>query len=365
MAGGEFHNVRIAGLSGAVSKRIVKNQDFVPILGDKTIKRIIDITGVEQMHKCLPEQTAGDLGYVAAEELLTKLRIDRKEIGALVLVTGSPDYIAPATSYVIHKRLGLPQECMAFDISLQCSGFVYGLHTCASLIQNMKQKYLLLIVADAPKDADVLKRKNPDYSYAVLSGDAGTAILLERVSETSSIKTELYGDGTDFKMIVRMGMSRGYGLPDEATEWSDGKERSIYDSYMDGMRVFSFSTRKVPEAIRRFMQEAGTGTQDYDSLVLHQANKMIVERIAKQLKWDMNKVPLSIGKYGNTSCVSIPVTMIDQWGECAEQSHKKILACGFGAGSSWGVVSFDIETNCILPMIETEDYFAEGILSPF
>lgn len=365
MAGGEFHNVRIAGLSGAVPKQIIKNQDSASIFGDKTIKRIIDMTGVEQMHRSLPEQTAGDLGYVAAEELLTKLRIDRKEIGALVLVTGSPDYIIPATSYVIHKRLGLSQECMAFDISLQCSGFVYGLHTCASLLQNMKQKYLLLIVAEALKNVDVLKRKNPDDSIAVITGDAGAAILLERVSEASCIKTELYADGNDFKMIICMGMSRGYGLPDEVTEWSDGKERSIYDPYMDGMGVFSFSTRKVPDAIRRFMQEAGTSTEDYDSLVLHQANKMIVERIAKQLKWDMNRVPLSIGKYGNTSCVSIPVTIIDQWGECTEQSQKKILACGFGAGFSWGVVSFDIETNCILPMTETEDYFAEGILTPF
>lgn len=365
MAGGEFRNVHIVGLAGAVPKRIVKNRDLAYVLGDETIGRIIDMTGVEQMHKALPEQTAGDLGYVAAEELLTKLQIDRTEIGALVLVTSSPDYIFPSTSYIIHKRLGLSQECMALDIGLQCSGFVYGVHTGASLLQNMKQRYLLLIVAEAFKYVDVMVRKAPDNSLAVLNADAGTAMLLERMQEAAHIKTELYADGTDFKMMIRMGMSRGYGVPDEVKEWSDGKERSIFDPYMEGMGTFAFATRKAPEAIRRFLKETGTMPEDYDSLVLHQANKMIIERIAKQLKWDMDKVPLSIGTYGNTSCASIPVTIIDYLGDCDDENRKKLLTCGFGAGCSWGVASFEIMPKCVLPMIETEDYFEDGMVEPF
>lgn len=365
MAGGEFHNVKIVGLAGAVPKHIIRNHDWAGVLGEETIERIIRVTGVEQMHKALPEQTAGDLGYVAAAELLDKWQIDRTEIGALILVTSSPDYIFPATSYVIHKRLGLTQQCMAFDIGLQCSGFVYGLHTCASLLQSIKQRYLLLIVAEAFKYEDVMKRQNPDNSLAVLSGDAGIAMLLERVEEAPPINTELYADGTDFKMMVRMGLNRGFGLPNEVTEWSDGKERSVYDPYMEGMGTFAFATRKAPEAIRKFMQDTGTVKDDYDSLVLHQANRMIVERIAKQLHWEMSKVPLSITRYGNTSCASIPVTIIDQLGAGNDKKIKKILSCGFGAGCSWGVASFGIEPKCVLPMLETEDYFEEGIVTPF
>lgn len=95
MAGGVFRNVKILGMAGAVPKRVVKNRELSHLLGDETIERIIDMTGVEQMHKTLPEQTAGDLGYKAAEKLLTDLGIERTEIGALVLVTGSPDYIFP------------------------------------------------------------------------------------------------------------------------------------------------------------------------------------------------------------------------------------------------------------------------------
>lgn len=365
MAGGEFHNVYIAGLSGAVPKRIIKNRDLALALGDETIERIIQMTGVEQMHKALPEQTAGDLGYIAAKELLEKLHIDRTEIGALILVTASPDYIFPSTSYIIHKRLGLPQECMAFDIDLQCSGFVYGLHVGASILQSMKQRYLLLVVAEAFKYEDVMKRQKPDNSLAVLNADAGTAILLERVSNTAPIRTELYADGTNFKMMIRMGLNRGFGLPNEVTEWSDGKERSIYDPYMEGMGTFAFATRKAPEAIRKFLADTGTTKEQYDQLVLHQANKMIVERIAKQLHWDMDKVPLSITKYGNTSCASVPVTLVDRFGASNDERSNRILSCGFGAGCSWGVASFEIIPACVLPMIETEDYFEEGVITPF
>lgn len=365
MAGAEFRNIKIAGIAGAVPKNVVRNRDLVHALGEETIERIIKTTGVEQMHKALPEQTAGDLGYAAAEKLLTKLHIDYAEIGALVLVTGSPDYIFPATSYVIHKRLGLPQDCMAFDIGLQCSGFVYGLHTGASLLQGMRQRYLLLVVAEAFKCEDVMKRRKPDNSLSVLSGDAGTAILLERVSETSVLRTALYADGTDFKLMIRMGMNRGFGIPNEVTEWSDGKERSIYDPYMEGMGTFAFATRKVPEAIRKFMEDTGTTKEDYNALVLHQANKMIVERIAKLLRWDLEKVPISIAKYGNTSCASIPITIIDQFGASGEKQPNRLLSCGFGAGCSWGVASFEIVPECVQPIVETESYFEEGIVTPF
>ena len=365
MAGGVFQNVNIIGMAGAVPKRVIKNCELSHPLGDETTERIINLTGVEQMHKTLPEQTAGDLGYVAAEKLLTELRLEKSEIGALVLVTGSPDYIFPATSYVIHRRLRLPQECMAFDINLQCSGFVYGLQISASLLQNMKQKYLLLVVAEAFKNPDVMKRKHPDNSLAVLQGDAGTAILMERTDSAPPIRTELYADGTNFNLMIQMGRCRGYGLPDEVQEWSDGKERSIFDPYMEGMGTFAFATRKAPEAIRKFMKETGTSAGDYDNLILHQANKMIVERIAKLLKWDVEKVPLSISKYGNTSCASIPVTIIDLLGECNDRSRVRLLTCGFGAGCSWGVASFEIAPSCVFPMIETSDYFSEGIVKPF
>lgn len=365
MAGGSFSNIKIAGIAGCVPPHIVNNREKAKKLGDKTVDRIIDQTGVEQMHKTLPEQTAGDLGYIAACRLFEELKIDKKDIGGLVMVTGSPDYIFPGTSYVLHKRLQMTEDCMCMDINLQCSGFVYGMHVCSSLLQSMKQKYILLVVAEAFKQDDVMLRDKPDNSLAVLSGDVGTAILLERDEGQGDVYTDLYSDGEGYRLMIRMGMARGYGIPNEVTEWSDGKERSIYDPFMDGMNTFGFSTRKAPEAIRKFMKAHGTTKDDYDVLVLHQANKLIVNRIIKLLDWDKDKAPLSIAKYGNTSCASIPVTLIDTYGESADTSKKKIIACGFGAGCSWGVVSFEVVPQSIFPMIVSGDYFKEGILEPY
>ncbi|MCR4568367.1 MAG: ketoacyl-ACP synthase III [Pseudobutyrivibrio sp.] len=365
MAGGNFSNVRVVGIAGCVPPQTVNNREKARVLGDKTVDRIIDQTGVEQMHKTLPEQTAGDLGYIAANHIFKELKTDKNDVGGIVMVTGSPDYIFPGTSYVLHKRLQMQEDCMCMDINLQCSGFVYGMHVCSSLLQSMKQKYILLVVAEAFKNDDVMLRDKPDNSLAVLSGDAGTAILLERIEGQGEVNTDLYSKGDDYRMMIRMGMARGYGIPNEVTEWSDGKERSIYDPFMDGMNTFGFSTRKAPEAIRHFMSTQGKDKDDYDLLVLHQANKMIVNRIVKLLGWDKDKAPLSISKYGNTSCASIPVTIIDTYGESKETSSKKIIACGFGSGCSWGVVSFEIVPRNVFPMIVSDAYFEEGIVKPY
>ncbi len=365
MAGGSFTNIRIAGITGCVPTHIVNNRENARRLGDKTVDRIIDQTGVEQMHKTLPEQTAGDLGYIAADRLFNQLNIEKKDVGAIIMITGSPDYIFPGTSYVLHKRLNMPEDCMCMDINLQCSGFVYGMHVASSLLQTMRHKYLLLVVAEAFKNDDVMQRKKPDNSLAVLSGDAGTAILLERKEGAGNVNTDLYSCGEDYRLMIRMGMARGYGIPKEITEWSDGKERSIYDPFMDGMNTFAFSTRKVPNAIKSFLEAQGTSKDDYDLLVLHQANKLIVDRIIKILGWDKNKAPLSISKYGNTSCASIPVTLIDYFENNPDKSKKKIIACGFGSGCSWGVVSFEIESEKVFPMIVSDEYFEEGIIKPY
>lgn len=366
MAGGSFQNISLCGLSACVPSQVVSNRVNASILGDETIERIIRQTGVEEMRKAQIEQTAGDLGYEAAEYLLNSLNVDRREIGAVIMVTSSPDYVFPATAYVLHKRLRLPEECMSFDISLACSGFVYGVHVGSSLLQCMRQKYLLLIVAEAFKNVDVMQRQHPDNALAVLRGDAGTALLMERRNDCKNeINTALYSCGDDYNMMIQMGMSRGFGLPVKVTEWSDGKDRSIFDPYMDGMSTFAFSTRRAPGAIEKFMVDTNTKSDDYDALVLHQANRMIINRISKVLKWDLAKVPTSIEKYGNTSCASIPLTIVTEYGDLADDTTKRFLTCGFGAGCSWGVASFYLSTNNILPLIESDSYFKEGVVQPF
>lgn len=365
MAGAVFYNVEISGLAGAVPKQVINNREYDSIFGKDIVDRFIDLTGVERLHRAQRQQTAGDLGFIAAEKLLSELSVDRSQVGTLVFISESPDYIWPSTAYVIHHRLGLSDTCMAFDTNLGCSGFVYGIHMCASLLQSMKEKYALLITGEADKFQNILDRENPDTANVMMFGDACTALLLKRTQEASPIRTALYGDGSGYRMMIRGGMCRSVDVSSKATRWSDGLDRSITDPYMDGMGVFGFSTRTVPKSIAAFIAEGNESLSEYKAVYFHQANKMIVDRIARKLGLESAKVPLSLEKYGNTSSATIPVTIIDRLGDDTSCEPQKVLLCGFGVGLSWGIVSIHISPSCVLPMLQSDDFFADGELNPF
>lgn len=148
MAINSVKGIKICGISGAVSTQYVKTDDYLDILGEHTISSFKKSAGVEGRYLALPKQTAGDLCFAAAENLLEKKKINKKEIGSLVLVTQSPDYGNPSTACVLQGRLGLPKSCMAFDINLGCSGYAYGLNVASSLLATSDQKYALLLAGD-------------------------------------------------------------------------------------------------------------------------------------------------------------------------------------------------------------------------
>jgi len=365
MPGALFKGVRISGVAGAAPTKTVYNKDFIGQLEENVVTRVIQVTGIEQVQRAKRRQTASDLGFAAAEKLLTEKNIDRKEIGAIINVTEFPDYIAPATAFIIHKRLELPQTCMAFDVNLGCTGYVYGLHLACALLQAMTQKYVLLIVGDVPKNNDFSDRKNPDHSYLMMFGDAGTATLLEKTNnESDVIETDLFADGTDFKKLYTLGGARCVDAPRTVNTWSDGIDRSMFDSYMDGMGVFAFSTKVAPKAMKAFLKRRGETVDDYKDFYLHQANKMIVDRVAKLTRIDPVKVPMSLQKYGNTNCGTIPVTLVDHLGNEDNSVDQKVLFCGFGVGLSWGVVSATIRPSDVLPMEFTDDIWTEGEIQP-
>lgn len=146
-----FHNVKIAGVAGAAPSKVIHNCDCYGKSGQKAVDAFIKLTGIERRHVSPRKQTAGDLGYAAARELIEKFSIDMKEIGALIDVTQSGDYLEPSTAFVLHKRLGLEHSCIAFDVNLGCAGYVYGLYIAASFLQSMEAKYVLLIAGDVKK----------------------------------------------------------------------------------------------------------------------------------------------------------------------------------------------------------------------
>lgn len=353
------NGIGIAGISCAVPDNEVTVESFIPVFGEDIPAKFTAGTGIQAMYKALPDQTAGDLAYVAAENLITRMDVDKGKIGALILITQSPDYRRPATACVLQHRLGLSVDCAAMDIGLGCSGFVYGLQTAMSLMERSDMEYCLLLLGETAS-----KLVHPlDKSVVMMYGDAGAAILLERRPEAKSV-TLLRSDGRRFRTIILpAGGFRDMNPPHDSFLCNDGIERSLYDIYMEGTSVFSFSISDVPKAIQDYLEKTGTTAIDYDLFLFHQANQFIIKQLSKKLKLPKEKVPISLDRYGNTGGISIPLTLCANYGD-RDIGVQKTFMAGFGIGLSWGVTSVEIDTAKVFPIVKTKDWYVEGRITP-
>ena len=355
-----FNNVAISGICTAVPKKIRRSKDFISEYGEESIRKYIDMTGIEEVHITEKNQTVSDLGFVAAENLIKSKNINRNDIGLLIFGAHSTDYRRPATACVLHKRLGLSKHCSAFDVSLGCSAFVYTIQIAASMMENSDIQKTVVIVGET---VSKLANKN-DRSVSMLFGDAGCAILLEK--KKSLMSGSLYTDGSGYKAIIApAGGFRNLEACQNEFVFPDGIKRNLNNIWMDGTTVFSFTISDVPKAIKEYLEKSETTVESYDYFIMHQANRFIHKQLSKKLKIPEEKMPLSLDRYGNTSAASIPLTLCDAFGKETKNKHIRFLSCGFGVGLSWGVLVSEVDTEDILPIIETDEWFKEGlILSP-
>lgn len=357
MLSSTIQGIKITGISSALPKTKVDNAEYTSIFGEKTVRKTIESTGVHSTYHSIEQQTASDLAFAAAKNLLQTKKIEPSEIGILLFIGAHHDYIAPATAFVLQKQLGIPEDAMVFDINLGCSGFVYGLQVGASLLKNTDTNKALLLFGDSSS-----RVVSPKDTSRLLFGDSGAALLLEKATDAESMLFGLKSDGSRFNDIyIPAGGFRHWNGSHELHMEEDGRERSDYHSHMNGMNVFVFSVTDVPDLVRAFMEQQKLTSEDIDMLFMHQPNLFIIKNLLQKLKFPTEKVPMTIDKYGNTSSVSIPITLCDYYGE-QKAGRKKCMLLGFGIGLSWGVSYVTIDTNDILPVIMTDDYFEDGIM---
>ncbi len=363
MAFFNLQNIKISAVASAVPTEKVKVESFSDRFGIEYIEKFMESTGVLEFRRTKKYQTASDLAYVAAEHIIKKKDIDRDSIGAIVFIAHSTDYRRPATACVLHKRLGLNKYCAAFDIGLACSAVPYGLYTLGSMMECSDVKRALLLVGETPN-----KITNPqDKSSTMLIGEGGGAFLLEKdfgECELKGVTGMCKSDGNGYRAIILPGGGfRNPDAPKNVFEWADGNKRSLYDVTMQGDDVFSFTISSVPRTIKEYLALINSDINSFDCLAFHQANKFILNLLCKKLKGDMNKMPLCLNKYGNTSAASIPLLLSDTYGDCTDNRIINTLMSGFGVGLSWGVCSAKLSIGDILPVIETDEIFEEGIIN--
>lgn len=354
-----FNNIKIGGIAAAVPSNVEKTTKYNDVFGEEEVKKFMDQTGILETRRTSTHQTTSDLGYVAAKKILDERGISSSEIGAIVFASHSPDYRRPATAFVLQKRLGVPTGAAVFDISLGCSSLIYGVQVLGAMMQSSDIKKALLITGDTAG-----KSVYPtDRSSVMLFGEAGAALLLEKTEEENKITSILKSDGEGYRyMIVPGGGYRYLNPPEEVFDCKDGNKRTLYNSFIQGTAVFTFTIFDVPQLIKEFLAHTETSVDDYDSFSFHQANLYILKQIAKKVKIPMERMPISLHKYGNTSGASPLVSLIEEYAENPDKKIVNTLFCGFGIGVSLGIFSAQVDTQYIYPIIEDDSIFEEGII---
>ena len=343
----EINDIKITSIAAAVSDKYTPIEESMNYADIKEIEKFKKMTGILGRYDVTEKQTSSDLCFAAANNICAKGKYVGDDIGVLIYVTQTPDYRTPSTAYALHQRLSLPNDCICFDVNLGCSGFVYGSTLVASLMATSNIQKGLLLIGDTNAKERLPKNKTNTTNTSMLFGDAGAAVLFEK-RNGCQIKSSLRSDGTGFKALMKP-----YGTWRHPT----GPERVPSDD----IAVFNFTINEVPDLIKDFILNEGKTIDDYDQIVLHQANLYIIKQIAKRLRIPMEKVPTSLDKYGNTSGASIPITLVEKYGETNETKELNLLMSGFGVGLSSGVMSAQINVNDILPLVHTDEYFDDGI----
>lgn len=343
----EFRHVQIAGIACAVPDHKVYSDHYINDYGMDRVEKFKKATGIQARYLSEGNQTASDLCYEAAKAIMNQKDLSGNDIDALIFITQKPDYRTPSTAYVLHKRLGLKQDCLVFDVNLGCSAFVNGVYFLAGLIESGTLQRALLLVGDAETDHKI----DEDISQTMMFGDAGSAIIIERGNGV--IRGMIRSDGEGFKTLISP--MPGYRFPG-----SYSGIKTDLTNKMDGNDTFLFTITKVPKLFKEFYAAFNTSEADYDYYILHQANLMIVNQITKKLKLPEEKVPISLYEYGNTDGATVPVGIVDLCEKLDEPKQLKLITSGYGIGLSWGIVSFDVNSKDVLPMIYTNSYFAEG-----
>lgn len=347
--------IAIRAVAAAVPTQIARTQDYEYLTPDERA-RFQKATGIAERHIVREGQFASDLCMAAALRAMAHLGWEKESVGALILVTQSPDYPIPATAIILQDKLGLPQQCLAFDVNLGCSAYPYGMAILSSLMQTLAIERALLLVGDTSSRACAIH----DKAAWPLFGDAGSATALELDASTPAAFYDLMSDGSGKDAIIvpsgTLSSRRPPGdgpVPSEVG--SDGISRRPDNLVLRGADIFSFAIAKVPPSIRRTMEASGRNADQIDFLVLHQANKMINDTIAKKTGFAPNQTLSTLAAYGNTSSASVPVTL------CAHaerfEQPRQLALCGFGVGLSWGTCIVDIQAGTVLPLVETDDAY--------
>jgi len=348
----DFSNIGISHLYACVPRNTVVNRNYTKFFSEDVAAAITDKTGIEERRFAADEICASDMCFYAAEKLIQDNDIDKSEIQYLIFVSQTPDYRMPASSILLQERLGLNKSCMALDISLGCSGFVYGLSVMYSLMQSTVGGKGLLLVGETRSRV----YSPQDRKTAFLFGDGGVACLIDRGEQFGKSYFDLYSDGSNAHLIkMNAGAYRNPSSPETLKMKecdSEGNMRSEEHGFMDGAEVFNFVLQHVPSSIKNICMRSEIPLNSMECYTFHQANLFMNQHLVKKLKLDSSRVLSNVHRFGNTSSVSIPLAIATEYNGIKGNVTKYSLLSGFGVGMSWANAILHLHNTKIGALIE-------------
>ena len=351
MARWEIKNVNIAGVAMAVPEHTVKTAD-IDLFTVEEAEMFDNTVGIKSRHIAPDSMCASDMCQAAGEKLLAELGWDKESIDALVFESVTGDYRTPPTSCLLQYRMGLSEDCFCLDVPMGCCGCMYAITVAGNMLTTGQIKRALVLVGDTALRMGSMK----DKSRVPLFGDGGTALALEYDETANDIIIDFHTMGKDYEaLFTPHGGFRHPATPKsfEYEDFGNGIVRAPYHTMINGMKVFTFAISRPPKSVEEFLAHYHINREtDIDFFLIHQANKLIVDRVVKKLKLPEEKVPYNLEEFGNLGGASIPSLMVTRIADKLRKEPTTILGSSFGLGLSWGTMLLKTQPMVIPDIIE-------------
>ena len=333
---------RIEAIAYALPAATLTNEQLKQEYPDWDFERLEKRAGVFTRHIAAKGETALDFAFRACEQLESEGALRKEEIDALIFCTQSPDYIMPPNSSILHGKLGLASNVMAFDITLACSGYVYGLQLADSLIRSGSARRVLLATSDTYS-----RYIHPgDRATRCLFGDGGAVSIISAAQNECGIRAIRCGTAGRHheKFIIPAGGMRQERSTETCRIATDasGNTRTLEHIRMDGLGVLSFFNSTVPRAVKEVLAASQLQLADIDLFVFHQASQIVLETLCTALEIPREKMVFDLAEVGNLVSASIPVALKRAFDRGQARRGQLALLCGFGVGLSWGTALVDL-----------------------
>jgi 3-oxoacyl-[acyl-carrier-protein] synthase-3 len=323
--------VCIKGTGSFIPERLVPNAYFESLV-DTSNEWIVSRTGIKERRMVLPGQALSDIVVPAAEKALEMADLSPADLDLIIIGTSTADMPSPSAGCVIQHRIKA-KKAVAFDVNAACPGFIYGLAVAQKFMQDGSHQHVLVVGGEIVSHRTDFQDRNT----CVLFGDGAGAVVLGHQThegEGELLSTRIFSDGDLWGLLNVPG---GGSLNPPTHEMIDKRLQYVK---MKGNEVFKHAVRSMAEASKAALDQSGISSQQVDWFIPHQANLRIIEAVAKLMEVPMEKVILTVQKYGNTSAATIPTALDEAVRSGQIQRGDLVLASSFGAGFTWGASLF-------------------------